>query len=191
MAAYTQPVAVLVSGKHFGPKALRQPAPNFRDHAGSDSIRAKGFEALNDQPTFPQLEAGLFQGRVFEDHGCVADPVGAVRAIRQIHGAGGNLGGQAQQVLRDRSIWLDSPAKLPRQRMSHLIDVWTQLLAEELAGPRIIVDSADNPTDLTLFVPTGAARSRSSDALLSPRNHVERTPIPCRYRRFCLLLSFQ
>jgi hypothetical protein len=49
---------------------------------------------------------------------------------------------------------LDAPTKLPRQGPRNLINIRAKLLIEELAETRVVIDTANDPANLTpLFQP--------------------------------------
>jgi hypothetical protein len=49
---------------------------------------------------------------------------------------------------------LDAPTELPRQGPRNLVNIGTQVLIEELAEARVVIDAANDPANLApLFQP--------------------------------------
>jgi hypothetical protein len=64
------------------------------------------------------------------------------------------LSGKPQEIQSGGSAGLDSPTELPCQSPCNLVNIGTQVLIEEFAEARIVVDAANDPANLTaLFQP--------------------------------------
>ena len=126
-----------------------QPRPDLGNDFRRYTLLPERLERLDDQSAFPEFESSLFQSSVFESQGGVTDFEAFVGSIGQIDGACWNLSREPQQIQCCCATRLDSPAKLTRQSAGNLVDVRAQLLLQEFAVSRVVIDSADNPSHLT------------------------------------------
>ena len=123
-----------------------KPLSNLGDDLSRHPIRAEWLERLHDQRAFPVLEAGLFQGGVLEDERRLADLVRPFRSIGTVDDMSRDLRGQADDVLRRRAARLDAPAELAGDRLSHLIYVRAQIVAQQRAESRMLCFPANSCT---------------------------------------------
>lgn len=63
----------------------------------------------------------------------ITDLVSLVWPIRQVNGAGGNLGRETEKIQSGGPAGLNSPAEFTRQGPRNLVNFGTQVLIEELA----------------------------------------------------------
>jgi hypothetical protein len=61
------------------------------------------------------------------------------------------LSGKPQKIQSRGSAGLDSPTELPRQSPRNLVNIRTQVLIEEFAEARIVVDAANDLANLAAF----------------------------------------
>jgi hypothetical protein len=62
------------------------------------------------------------------------------------------LRGKSQEIQSGSPARLDSPAELPRQSPRNLVNIGTQVLIEEFAETRIVVDAVNDPANLTALL---------------------------------------
>src|ERR1035437_4646111 len=101
---------------------------------------------------------------MLENQSHITDLVSPVRPIRQVDSAGGNLGGEPEEIQSGGPAGLNSPTEFTRQSPRNLVNIRAQVLIEELAEARVVVDAADDPANLAPLLQPVECRIHSGAA---------------------------
>src|ERR1035437_736368 len=101
---------------------------------------------------------------MLENQSHITDLVSPVWPIRQVDSAGGNLGGEPEEIQSSGPAGLNSPTEFTRQSPRNLVNIRTQLLIEELAEARVVVNAADDPANLAPLLHSVERRIHSGAA---------------------------